>query len=59
VHATAVNAVQGLRHEGGVHAVVRCDLLGDQAGDHHVVGHLEGFIVVRVDLVLRGSYLVV
>ena len=59
VHAAAVLAVQRLGHEGGVHAVVGRDLLDDQAADHDAVGHDQGLVVVRVDLVLRGGDLVV
>ena len=59
VHAAAVLAVHRLGHEGRVHAVVGRDLLDDQAGDHDPVGHHQGLVVVRVDLVLRRRDLVV
>ena len=59
MHAAAVLAVQRLGHEGGVHAVVGRDLLHDQAADHDAVGHDQGLVVVRVDLVLRRRHLVV
>ena len=35
------------------------DLFDDQAADHDPVGHDQGLVVVRVDLVLRGGDLVV
>ena len=59
VHAAAVLAVERLGHEGGVHAVVRRDLLDDEADDHDAVGHEQRLVVVRVDLVLRRGDLVV
>ena len=59
VHAAAVLAVERLGHEGRVHAVVGRDLLDDEARDHDAVGHEEGLVVVRVDLVLRRRHLVV
>ena len=48
-----------LGHEGRVDAVVSGDLLDDQPADHDAVGHDQGFVVVGVDLVLRGGDLVV
>jgi hypothetical protein len=59
VHAAAVHAVQRLGHEGGVHAVVSGHFFDDQPAGHDAVGHDQRLVVVRVDLVLRGSDLVV
>jgi hypothetical protein len=55
MHAAAVDAEDGLGHERGVASVPGRDLLADDAvGDGHV-GHLEGFLVPQVDLVLAAG----
>ena len=59
VHARPVLAEERLRHEGRVVPVPGGDLLHDQAVGHAVIGHRERVGVAHVDLVLRGSDLVV
>ena len=59
VHARAVLAVQGLRHEGRMPAVLHRELLHRDAVRHAVVGHLQCVRVAHVDLVLGRTHLVV
>ena len=59
VHPRAVLAEDRLRHERRVDAVLRRDLLDDQAVGERVVGHLERRREAHVDLVLRRADLVV
>ena len=59
VHAGAVLAGDRLGHEGGVHAVGVRDLLDRKAVGHDDIGHLARLGVAQIDLVLRGSDLVV
>ena len=59
VHARAVLAEQRLGHEGRVDAVLGRDLLHDQPVRDRAVGHVERVRVAHVDLVLRGTDLVV
>ena len=58
VHPAAVLAVQRLRHEGGVPAVLHRVLLDRHPVGHAVVGHRERVLVAHVDLVLGGPDLV-
>ena len=59
VHARPVLAVQRLRHEGRVEAVLHRVLLHRDAVRHAVVGHLQRVREAHVDLVLGGPDLVV
>ncbi len=59
VHAASVLPVEGLGHEGGIHPVLPGDLLDHCTVGHHGIGHVEGLLVAEVNLVLRGSDLVV
>ena len=58
VHAGALDAGKGFRHEGGMNASLLGDLLDDEAHGHHRVGHREGVGVAQVDLVLTRSVFV-
>ena len=57
VHAAAVLAEDGLGHEGGVDAVLSGDLLDRGAIGHDHVGHEQGLLVFKVDLMLGGRNL--
>ena len=58
VHARALDAREGLRHEARVDAVRLGGLLDDEADGHDGVGHGERVGVAEVDLVLARSVLV-
>jgi len=59
VHSAAVLAEDGFGHEAGMIAVSAGDLLDGDLVGHHRVRHGEGILVPKVDLMLRGSDLVV
>ena len=59
VHARAVDAVDGLGHEGRVEAVQVGDGLERELEGDRVVGRAQAVVVLEVDLVLAGGHLVV
>ena len=59
VHSRAVDAEDGLRHKGGVEAVLLSQGFYRQLEGHDVVGGVEGFLILEVDLMLARGHLVV
>ena len=59
VHAAAVDAEDGLGHEGGIDPVDHGDGLDRGPQGHGLVGHAHGLVVAHVDFVLGVGHFVV
>ena len=59
MHAAAVLPEYRLRHKGGIHAMLPCNLLNDYPQGHGLVGHFQPFVVAHINFMLaRGHFMV-